>query len=117
MPSRTVEGVSRIMIGIFKKFVVADSLARFALSVQLVNDAQTSAGLWVLLYAYAIRLCFDFSGYSDIAIGLGRLFGINLPENFDRPYIKSNITTFWQSWHMTLSAWARFYVFTPLSRS
>jgi len=115
-PSRTVEGVSRIFIGIFKKFVVADSLARFALSVQLANDAQTSAGMWVLLYAYAIRLWLDFSGYSDIAIGLGRLFGINLPENFDRPYLKSNITTFWQSWHITLSAWARFYVFTPLSR-
>ncbi len=114
--SRAVEGVSRIMIGIFKKFVIADSLARFALSVQLANDAQTTAGMWVLLYAYAIRLWLDFSGYSDIAIGLGRLFGINLPENFDRPYLKSNITTFWQSWHMTLSGWARFYVFTPLSR-
>ncbi|MCC7449870.1 MAG: MBOAT family protein [Anaerolineae bacterium] len=115
-PSRTVEGVSRIFIGVFKKFVIADSLARFALSVQLAHDAQTAVGMWILLYAYAIRLWLDFSGYSDIAIGLGRLFGINLPENFDRPYLKSNITTFWQSWHMTLSAWARFYVFTPLSR-
>ncbi len=113
---RAVEGASRIAIGIFKKFVVADSIARFTLSATLANQAQTGAGLWLLLYAYAFRIYFDFSGYSDIAIGLGRLFGINLPENFDRPYLKSNITTFWQSWHMTLSTWARFYVFTPLSR-
>ena len=59
---------------------------------------------------------FDFSGYSDIAIGLGILFGVRLPENFDHPYLRSNLTAFWQSWHMTLSSWARFYVFTPLSR-
>src|SRR5258706_3969043 len=69
-----------------------------------------------MLYAYAFRLFLDFSGYSDIAIGIGILFGLKLPENFDRPYLKDNITTFWQSWHMTLSTWARNYVFTPLSR-
>ncbi len=113
---RAVEGVSRIMIGIFKKFVIADSIARFALNSTLAAQAQTGGGLWILVYAYAFRIYFDFAGYSDIAIGLGKLFGINLPENFDRPYLKSNITTFWQSWHMTLSNWARFYVFTPLSR-
>jgi D-alanyl-lipoteichoic acid acyltransferase DltB (MBOAT superfamily) len=113
---RSVEGASRIMIGIFKKFVVADSIARFTLSATLADQAQTGVGLWILVYAYTFRIYFDFGGYSDIAIGLGRLFGINLPENFDRPYLKSNITTFWQSWHMTLSTWARFYVFTPLSR-
>src|SRR5258708_10540856 len=72
--------------------------------------------MWILLYAYAFGIYFDFSGYSDIAIGVGRLYGINLPENFVRPYLKDSITTFWQSSHMTLSTWARFYVFTPLSR-
>jgi D-alanyl-lipoteichoic acid acyltransferase DltB (MBOAT superfamily) len=61
-------------------------------------------------------LFFDFSGYTDIAIGLGILLGIRLPENFDRPYTRQNITTFWQSWHITLSNWVRFYVFSPLSR-
>jgi D-alanyl-lipoteichoic acid acyltransferase DltB (MBOAT superfamily) len=113
---RAVEGVSRIVIGIFKKFVIADSLALFALDAVKASQAQTGSGLWLLLYAYSFRLFFDFSGYSDIAIGLGRLFSINLPENFDRPYLKTNITAFWQSWHITLSTWARFYVFTPLSR-
>src|SRR5260221_3316421 len=114
--ARTVEGLSRIVIGLFKKFVIADSLALFALNATKVTEAQSSGGMWILLYAYAFRIFFDFSGYSDIAIGLGRLYGINLPENFDRPYLKDSITTFWQSWHMTLSTWARFYVFTPLSR-
>ncbi len=114
--ARAVEGLSRIVIGLFKKFVIADSLALFALNATKITEAQSGGGMWILLYAYAFRIFFDFSGYSDIAIGLGRLYGINLPENFDRPYLKDSITTFWQSWHMTLSTWARFYVFTPLSR-
>ncbi|MCB0013633.1 MAG: hypothetical protein KDE34_17085, partial [Anaerolineales bacterium] len=59
----------------------------------------------------------DFSGYSDIAIGIGLLFGIRLPENFDWPYLQTNLTTFWQRWHITLSNWVRHYLFTPLSRS
>ncbi len=113
---RTIEGASRIVIGMFKKFVIADSLALFALNATKASQVQGMGGTWILLYAFAFQLYFDFSGYSDIAIGLGRLFGINLPENFDRPYLKDNITTFWQSWHATLSTWARFYVFTPLSR-
>ena len=115
--ARTVEALSRIVIGLFKKFVIADGLALFALNATKATEAQTSGGMWLLLYAYAFRIFFDFSGYSDIAIGLGRLYGINLPENFDRPYLKDSITTFWQSWHMTLSNWARAYVFTPLSRA
>ncbi len=108
---------SRILLGLFKKFVLADSLAS-GLALNAVNAEQiTSVGwAWVLLYGYALRLFFDFSGYTDIAIGLGLLFGIRLPENFNRPYLKPDITAFWQSWHMTLSNWARFYVFTPFSR-
>jgi D-alanyl-lipoteichoic acid acyltransferase DltB (MBOAT superfamily) len=80
-------------------------------------QADSTAGLWVLLYGYAFRLFFDFSGYTDIAVGLGVLFGVRLPENFNRPYLSTTITSFWQRWHMTLSDWARFYVFTPLSRA
>lgn len=113
---RITEGTARILIGIFKKFVIADNLVALALNATNATQAQTTAVLWLLLYGYAFRLYFDFSGYSDIAIGLGRLFGIALPENFNQPYLKSNITAFWQSWHATLSNWARFYVFTPLSR-
>lgn len=116
-PARLVIGGARIAMGLLKKFVLADSLALFALSP--VNAAQThdAGALWLLLYAYAWRLFLDFSGYTDIAIGLGILFGIRLPENFDRPYLRQNITAFWQSWHITLSNWARFYVFSPLSRA
>lgn len=109
-------GLGRIAAGLLKKFVIADSLALWALSPLIAERATTFGGAWVVLYAYAFRLYFDFSGYSDIAIGIGRLFGIQLPENFNAPYLKSNITQFWQSWHMSLSTWARFYVFMPLSR-
>lgn len=110
-------GCERIAIGLLKKFVIADTLALIALNSVNVTQAESTGGLWVLLYAYALRLYFDFSGYTDLAIGIGILYGINLPENFDRPYLKHNITLFWQSWHITLSHWARFYVFSPLSRA
>jgi alginate O-acetyltransferase complex protein AlgI len=116
VPARLMEGAGRITSGIIKKFVIADYLALFALNAINATQAESTFGLWILLYGYAFRLFFDFSGYSDIAIGLGILFGIKLPENFNQPYLKSNITAFWQSWHITLSTWARFYIFTPLSR-
>jgi D-alanyl-lipoteichoic acid acyltransferase DltB (MBOAT superfamily) len=110
-------GIWRIALGMFKKFVIADSLAQ-GLSLTAANASQSdsSLGLWILLYGYAFRLYFDFAGYTDIAIGIGILFGIRLPENFSSPYLKSSITAFWQSWHITLSNWVRFYVFSPLSR-
>jgi alginate O-acetyltransferase complex protein AlgI len=116
-PARVLDAGQRITIGLFKKFVIADSLALFSLNETLAMQAQNPGALWLSLYAYAFRLLFDFSGYTDIAIGIGLLFGIRLPENFNRPYFKSNITLFWQSWHMTLSNWARFYVYSPVSRS
>lgn len=114
--SRIVEGLTRILVGIFKKFAIADNLVLLSLNATNAEQASSTAGMWLLLYTYALRLFFDFSGYSDIAIGIAYLAGIRLPENFDRPYLKNNITTFWQSWHMSLSIWARFYVFTPVSR-
>lgn len=113
---RLLEGAGRIVTGLLKKFVIADTLALIALDADRAAQAASAGGLWLLLYAYAFRLFFDFSGYSDIAIGIGILYGIRLPENFDRPYLKNNIAAFWQSWHMTLSGWVRFYVFSPLSR-
>jgi len=116
-PTRLTQGGLRILIGIGKKFVIADSLAYFALDAAHADQANSAGALWFMLYAYAFRLYFDFSGYSDIAIGIGQLYGIKLPENFNQPYLKRNITTFWQSWHITLSNWVRFYVFSPLSRS
>jgi alginate O-acetyltransferase complex protein AlgI len=115
-PNRITQAFTRIFIGMFKKFVVADSLALFALSPTNFNEANSPLALWMMLYGYALRLFFDFSGYTDIAIGIGMLFGIQLPENFDRPYLKNNITAFWQAWHMSLTNWVRFYIFSPLSR-
>ena len=116
--ARILKAFERIGAGLIKKFVIADSLA-LGLSLNPTNAAhiESTGGLWLLLYGYSLRLFFDFSGYSDIAIGLALLFGIQLPENFDRPYLQTNITTFWQRWHMTLSNWVRYYVFSPLSRA
>ncbi len=115
--ARFTEGFRRITIGIFKKFVIADSLALgMALNPTYAAQTHSAPALWLLLYGYALRLYFDFGGYSDVAIGIGILLGIKLPENFNRPYLRQNITVFWQSWHATLSAWARSYIFSPLSR-
>ena len=116
--ARFADGLTRIGTGLFKKFVIADSLA-LGLSLDGVDVTlvQSSSSLWLLLYGYTFRLFFDFSGYTDIAIGLGLLFGIRLPENFRRPYRQTSLAAFWQSWHITLSDWARFYVFLPLSRT
>ena len=112
-----VMGAKRIFIGVFKKFALADSLALIALSPQ--NAFQTTSALWtwVALYAYSFRIYLDFSGYTDIAIGIGHLFGFNLPENFNRSYLQSNLTTFWNNWHITLTQWFRAYFFNPLTRA
>jgi D-alanyl-lipoteichoic acid acyltransferase DltB (MBOAT superfamily) len=107
----------RILIGIFLKFVLADGLAAVALNSINANQVNSTGWLWLMLYAYAFRLFFDFSGYTDIAIGMGNLLGIQLPENFERPYRKQNITLFWNSWHMTLAAWFRSYYFNPVTRA
>ena len=115
--AEVLAGGERIALGVLKKFVVADSLALVALNPLNAEQAQSGPWLWVLVYAYAFRLYFDFAGYTDIAIGLGRLFGIKLPENFDRPYARQNLTLFWNSWHITLAQWFRAYVFNPLTRA
>jgi alginate O-acetyltransferase complex protein AlgI len=117
IPPRLVEAGGRISIGLFKKFILGDSLALFALNPTNAAQATSPGALWLMLYAYALRLFLDFSGYTDIVIGIGILLGIRLPENFDLPYLKQSITAFWQSWHITLSNWVRFYVFSPLSRA
>lgn len=115
-PDTLREGGTRIVLGLAKKFVVADSLAIIALQ-PLNADHVTSAGwLWILLYAFSFQLYFDFSGYTDVAIGVARLAGIRLPENFQRPYLQPNLTAFWNSWHMTLTQWLRAYVFNPMTR-
>ena len=79
------------------------------------DAAALSAGAaWLGAAAYALHIYFDFSGYSDMAIGLGRIFGFHFPENFDRPYISRSVTEFWRRWHISLSTWFRDYVYIPL---
>ena len=110
-------GGRRIVIGLFKKFVVADALALLSINQDAVSQATGDGWLLLMLYAYSFQIFFDFSGYTDIAIGLGKLMGVNLPENFNRPYRQVNLTQFWNNWHMTLTQWLRAYVFFPLTRS
>lgn len=112
-----LDALMRLAVGLFKKFVLADSLARFALSTSIFGQIESTGLFWLALYAYAFQIYFDFSGYTDIAVGMGRLIGIRLPENFAAPYRKPNLTQFWNSWHITLTQWFRAYFFNPLQRS
>ena len=117
LPVDLGEGGRRLTIGVFKKFVIADSLSLIALNAANAVQVQTGGWAYVLLVGYSFLIYFDFSGYTDIAIGLGRLMGFELPENFNRPYLKPNLTQFWNNWHMTLTQWFRAYFFNPLTRS
>jgi alginate O-acetyltransferase complex protein AlgI len=112
-----MEAGARLFQGLFKKFVIADALAWIALNEIFALGVKSTGWMWFVLYAYSLQIYFDFSGYTDIAIGLGRLLGVRLPENFDSPYFKPNLTQFWNSWHMTLTQWFRSYFFNPLARS
>ena len=111
------EAGERLVLGLFKKFVIADTLALVALNAANATQVRTTGWAWVLLYAYSFQIFFDFSGYTDIAIGLARLLGIKLPENFKAPYLKPNLTQFWNNWHMTLTQWFRTYFFNPVTRA
>ena len=110
-------GLTIFTIGLFKKVVLADGIAPFANSVFSVaahGGAPTLLEAWCGVLAYTFQLYFDFSGYSDMAIGLSRLFGIKLPLNFNSPYKAVNISDFWRRWHMTLSRFLRDYLYVPL---
>ena len=111
-----IEGGLRIIGGLFQKYILADSLALISLNTHTANSVNKAGWMWLVLYAYAFRIFFDFSGYTDIAIGIARLAGINLPENFKRPYLSKNITVFWNNWHITLTQWFRTYYFNPVTR-
>lgn len=107
----------RIVVGLFKKYALADTLALIALNSQNAAQIQAYGWGWILVYAFAFQIYFDFAGYTDIAIGLGQLLGIQLPENFNRSYLKPNLTQFWNNWHITLTQWFRAYFFNPFTRS
>ncbi|SPE62704.1 Putative poly(Beta-D-mannuronate) O-acetylase (modular protein) [Verrucomicrobia bacterium] len=112
------QGITRILAGLAKKFAVADLLT--ALTDHLNHADIAKAARWVLpiwLLAYGMKIYADFSAYSDIAIGSARLFGLRVPENFDWPYLRTNIAQFWKHWHMSLYRWLVDYVFIPLGGS
>ena len=106
-------GVRRFLIGLSKKILVAD---QFALLIKLFRQSQETSVLfyWMYAIAFMLNIYFDFSGYSDMAIGLGRIFGFHFPENFNYPYISKSITEFWRRWHISLGSWFRDYVYIPM---
>lgn len=129
---KTGEGAARFVCGLCKKVLIADSLASLVSALQNISEtaAKTEAvvttgiraegagigtlGYWVLALAFVLQLYYDFSGYSDMAIGLGKMLGFTFPENFRYPFISKSISEFWRRWHMTLGGWFRDYVYIPL---
>lgn len=108
-------GIKRLILGLAKKAIIADQLALIYAKVASVPAATLPAPILILGYtAYMMQLYFDFSGYSDMAIGLGRIFGFRFPENFNYPYISASVTEFWRRWHISLGSWFRDYVYIPL---
>ncbi len=119
MPSRgeMLRHAYRIAIGVFKKTVLADSCGVLAQPLVTPGVPFHRLDYWVAFFAYAAKIYFDFTGYSDIAIGAAGLLGLRIPENFDRPYWSANIAEFWRRWHISLSSWIRDYIFIPLGGS
>jgi alginate O-acetyltransferase complex protein AlgI len=111
------EGFPRFALGLCKKVLVADQVAPIADAAFSDPSGLTSTGAWIGALAFTVQIYFDFSGYSDMAIGLARMFGFRFPENFDRPYSAVSMTDFWRRWHITLSRWFRDYVYIPLGGS
>lgn len=111
------EGFPRFALGLSKKVLIADQVAPIADAAFGDPSGLTTPAAWIGALAYTVQIYFDFSGYSDMAIGLGRMFGFRFPENFDRPYSSVSMTDFWRRWHITLSQWFRDYVYIPLGGS
>ena len=106
-------GVRRFIIGLSKKVIIANNLGELC-NIYLNLGDKSVLFTWIFAISYMLQIYFDFSGYSDIAIGIGKMLGFNFPENFNYPYMAKSITDFWRRWHMTLSSWFRDYVYIPL---
>ncbi len=109
----TALGLRRFLVGLGKKVLLADN---FALLIRLFRESGEPSVLfyWMYALAFSLNIYFDFSGYSDMAIGLGRVFGFHFPENFNYPYLSQSVTEFWRRWHISLGSWFRDYVYIPL---
>ena len=111
--SAAAEGVRRFTVGFAKKILLANQFGALASAYKSTQDASVLF-VWLYALAFLLQVYFDFSGYSDMAIGLGRMLGFHFPENFNYPYISASITEFWRRWHMSLGSWFRDYLYIPL---
>ena len=108
-------GIERFILGLGKKVLLAEAAGKIASQVFVLSAVALTPGkMWLGAICYALQIFFDFAGYTDMALGLGRLFGFRYLENFDYPYISASITEFWRRWHMSLGSWFRDYVYIPL---
>ena len=113
--NKLYEGIKRFIIGLGKKVILADTFAYKAdLLFSMSFDTMTAYDAWLGIILYSLQIYYDFSGYSDMAIGLGKMMGFNLPENFNFPYIAKSVQEFWRRWHITLSRWFKDYLYIPL---
>ena len=110
---KTAQGIRRFILGLGKKILIANLLGELC-SIFRASDDKSVLFFWLYAVAYTLHVYFDFSGYSDMAIGLGKIFGFRFLENFNYPYISSSITEFWRRWHISLGTWFRDYVYIPL---
>ena len=106
-------GIFRFAVGMAKKVIIADNLYRLTESFR-ASDEKSVVFSWIYAVAFSLYIYYDFSGYSDMAIGLGKMFGFTFPENFNYPYISKSVTEFWRRWHITLGSWFRDYLYIPL---
>ena len=106
-------GLERFIFGLSKKLIIANNVGHLADTIYSFNSLTTLVA-WLGAISYTLQIYFDFSAYSDMAIGLGKMFGFNFNENFNYPYISKSITEFWRRWHISLSTWFRDYVYIPL---
>ena len=114
----TAAGLRRLVRGLLKKLLLAESAAAVANAVYALAPEQLGMGLaWLGAVSYCFQIFFDFSGYSDMAIGIGMLFGFEFPENFNYPYVSGSVSEFWRRWHMTLNRWFVDYLYIPLGGS
>ena len=108
------DGAKRFVTGLGKKVLLANNIGLLWSTLSQTNAAElTTVGAWLGLIAFAFQIYFDFSGYSDMAIGLGKMLGFTFPENFNYPYIAKSVTDFWRRWHISLGSWFRDYVYIP----
>lgn len=109
------DGISRFIIGLGKKVLIANNIGMLWTEIKALEYGELSAvSAWLGILAFTFQIYFDFSGYSDMAIGLGKMMGFTFPENFDYPYMSHSISEFWRRWHMTLGAWFKSYIYIPL---